>query len=245
MLERGQILESVSIEELGAEGKCVSRYNNIVVFSEKTVPGDIVDLKVTHFKKKKFGEAKIDKIITPSPNRVEAKCQHFGLCGGCKLQHIDYSTQLHFKQKQVKDNLERLGKIAIPEITDIIGSSKIYEYRNKLDFTFSNKRWLTDEEMSLEHDTLYGLGFHLPGKFDRVLDISTCHLQPEPSNSIRLEVKAYALMHGLTFYNVRAHEGFLRCSRHSHPNLAPVNTSSPSPRRPSFVASKCARSTPV
>ena len=210
MLERGQILESVSIEELGAEGKCVSRYNNIVVFSEKTVPGDIVDLKVTHFKKKKFGEAKIDKIITPSPNRVEAKCQHFGLCGGCKLQHIDYITQLHFKQKQVKDNLERLGKIAIPEITPIIGSSKIYEYRNKLDYTFSNKRWLMDEEMSLEHDTLYGLGFHLPGKFDRVLDIEKCHLQPEPSNSIRLEVKAYALQHGLTFYNVRAHEGFLR-----------------------------------
>lgn len=210
MLERGQILESVSIEELGAEGKCVSRYNNIVVFSEKTVPGDVVDLKVTHFKKKKFGEAKIDKIITPSPNRVEAKCQHFGLCGGCKLQHIDYITQLHFKQKQVKDNLERLGKIAIPEITPIIGSSKIYEYRNKLDYTFSNKRWLTDEEMSLEHDTLYGLGFHLPGKFDRVLDIEKCHLQPEPSNSIRLEVKDYALQHGLTFYNVRAHEGFLR-----------------------------------
>ena len=210
MLERGQILESVSIEELGAEGKCVSRYNNIVVFSEKTVPGDIVDLKVTHFKKKKFGEAKIDKIITPSPNRVEPKCQHFGLCGGCKLQHIDYKTQLHFKQKQVKDNLERLGKIAIPEIMPIIGSSKIYEYRNKLDYTFSNKRWLMDEEMSLEHETLYGLGFHLPGKFDRVLDIEKCHLQPEPSNSIRLEVKAYALQHKLTFYNVRAHEGFLR-----------------------------------
>ena len=210
MLERGQILESVSIEELGAEGKCVSRYNNIVVFSEKTVPGDIVDLKVTHFKKKKFGEAQIDKIITPSPNRVEPKCQHFGLCGGCKLQHIDYTTQLHFKQKQVKDNLERLGKIAIPEIMSIIGSSKIYEYRNKLDFTFTNKRWLTDQEMSLEHDTLYGLGFHLPGKFDRVLDIEKCHLQPEPSNSIRLELKSYALQHGLTFYNVRAHEGFLR-----------------------------------
>ena len=210
MLERGQILESVSIEELGAEGKCVSRYNNIVVFSEKTVPGDIVDLKVTHFKKKKFGEAQIDKIITPSPNRVEPKCQHFGLCGGCKLQHIDYTTQLHFKQKQVKDNLERLGKIAILEIMPIIGSSKIYEYRNKLDFTFTNKRWLTDQEMSLEHDTLYGLGFHLPGKFDRVLDIEKCHLQPEPSNSIRLELKSYALQHGLTFYNVRAHEGFLR-----------------------------------
>jgi 23S rRNA (uracil1939-C5)-methyltransferase len=210
MLEKGQILESVTIEELGAEGKCVSRYNNIVVFSEKTVPGDIVDLKVTHFKKKKFGEAKIDKIIKPSPNRVEPKCQHFGLCGGCKLQHIDYTTQLIFKQKQVKDNLERLGKIAIPEIQTIIGSSKIYEYRNKLDYTFSNKRWLLDEEMDQEHDTLYGLGFHLPGKFDRVLDIQKCHLQPEPSNSIRLEVKDYALKHGLTFYNVRAHEGFLR-----------------------------------
>jgi 23S rRNA (uracil1939-C5)-methyltransferase len=210
MLEKGQILESVAIEELGAEGKCVSRYNNIVVFSEKTVPGDIVDLKVTHFKKKKFGEAKIEKIITPSPNRVEPKCQHFGLCGGCKLQHIDYSTQLIFKQKQVKDNLERLGKITIPEIQTIIGSSKIYEYRNKLDYTFSNKRWLLEEEMDKEHDTLYGLGFHLPGKFDRVLDIQKCHLQPEPSNSIRLEVKDYALKHGLTFYNVRAHEGFLR-----------------------------------
>jgi 23S rRNA (uracil1939-C5)-methyltransferase len=210
MLEKGQILESVVIEELGAEGKCVSRYNNIVVFSEKTVPGDIVDLKVTHFKKKKFGEAKIEKIISPSPNRVEPKCQHFGLCGGCKLQHIDYSTQLIFKQKQVKDNLERLGKITIPEIQTIIGSSKIYEYRNKLDYTFSNKRWLLEEEMNQEHDTLHGLGFHLPGKFDRVLDIQKCHLQPEPSNSIRLEVKDYALKHGLTFYNVRAHEGFLR-----------------------------------
>jgi len=210
MLERGQILESVAIEELGAEGKCVSRYNNIVIFSERTVPGDIVDLKVTHFKKKKFGEAKIDKIIKASEHRVEPRCQHFGLCGGCKLQHIDYETQLHFKQKQVKDNLERLGKIEIPEIKSIVGSTTIYEYRNKLDFTFSNKRWLLEEEMSLEHDTLYGLGFHLPGKFDRVIDIQKCHLQPEPSNSIRLEVKAYALQYGLTFYNVRAHEGFLR-----------------------------------
>lgn len=210
MLERGQILESVTIEELGAEGKCVSRYNNIVVFSEKTVPGDIVDLRVTHFKKKKFGEAKIERIITPSPNRVEPKCQHFGICGGCKLQHIDYNTQLIFKQKQVKDNLERLGKIEIPEIQEIIGSASIYEYRNKLDYTFCNKRWLLDDEMDQEHDTLYGLGFHLPGKFDRVLDIQKCHLQPEPSNAIRLEVKDYALKHGLTFYNVRAHEGFLR-----------------------------------
>lgn len=210
MLERGQILESVVIEELGAEGKCVSRYNNIVVFSGKTVPGDVVDLKVTHFKKKKFGEAILDKIITPSPNRVEPRCQHFGICGGCKLQHIDYNTQLIFKQKQVKDNLERLGKIEIPEIQEIIGSATIYEYRNKLDYTFCNKRWLLDDEMDQEHDTLYGLGFHLPGKFDRVLDIQKCHLQPEPSNAIRLEVKDYALKHNLTFYNVRAHEGFLR-----------------------------------
>ncbi len=210
MLEKGQVLESIVIEDLAAEGKCVSRYNNIVIFSERTVPGDIVDLKITHFKKKKFGEAKVYKIIKPSEHRVEAKCQHFGLCGGCKLQHIDYETQLHFKHKQVKDNLERLGKIEIPEIKPIVGSSKIYAYRNKLDFTFSNKRWLLEEEMSLEHDTLYGLGFHLPGKFDRVIDIQHCHLQPEPSNAIRMEVKAYALEHDLTFYNVRAHEGFLR-----------------------------------
>ena len=210
MLKKGQLLESVAIEELGAEGKCVSRYNNIVIFSEGTVPGDIVDLEVTHLKKKKFGEAKIARITHPSEHRTEPKCQHFGLCGGCKLQHIDYETQLHFKQKQVKDNLERLGKIEIPAIQTIIGSGKIYEYRNKLDFTFSNKRWLLAEEMSLEHETLYGLGFHLPGKFDRVIDIEHCHLQPEPSNGIRLEVKKYALKHGLSFYNVRAHEGFLR-----------------------------------
>ncbi|MBC7452012.1 MAG: 23S rRNA (uracil(1939)-C(5))-methyltransferase RlmD [Cytophagales bacterium] len=210
MLQKGQIIESVAIEELGAEGKCVSRYNNIVIFSEGTVPGDLVDLEVMHFKKKKFGEAKIARMHKPSEHRVDPKCQHFGLCGGCKLQHIDYGTQLHFKQKQVKDNLERLGKIQIPEIQSIIGSDKIYEYRNKLDYTFSNKRWLTFEEMNLEHDTLYGLGFHLPGKFDKVLDIEQCHLQPEPSNAIRLEVKRYALEHGLTFYNVRAHEGFLR-----------------------------------
>jgi len=210
MLKRGQLLESVAIEDLGAEGKCVSRYENIVIFSEGTVPGDIVDLEVTHFKKKKFGEAKLVRLIKSSENRTEPVCQHFGLCGGCKLQHIDYGMQLHFKQKQVKDNLERLGKIDIPAIQPIIGSQTTYEYRNKLDFTFSNKRWLLAEEMDQEHETLYGLGFHLPGKFDRVIDIETCHLQPEPSNSIRLAVKAYALKHGLTFYNVRAHEGFLR-----------------------------------
>jgi len=210
MLKRGQLLESVAIEDLGAEGKCVSRYENIVIFSEGTVPGDIVDLEVTHFKKKKFGEAKLVRLIKSSENRTEPVCQHFGLCGGCKLQHIDYGMQLHFKQKQVKDNLERLGKIDIPAIQAIIGSQTTYEYRNKLDFTFSNKRWLLAEEMDQEHETLYGLGFHLPGKFDRVIDIETCHLQPEPSNSIRLAVKVYALKHGLTFYNVRAHEGFLR-----------------------------------
>jgi len=206
------LIENLEIIDAGAEGKAVGRWNEKVVFVPFAAPGDVVDVQV--FKKKRsFYEAKITRIQQASPLRIEPECAHFGLCGGCKWQHLDYKEQLHYKQKQVKDSLDRIAKIPYPEIQPIIGSENIFYYRNKLEYTFSDRRWLTDFDPSKEEggpEDTNGLGFHLPGMFDKILDIEKCYLQKDPSNAIRLATKEYAVKNGLSFYNVRKWEGLLR-----------------------------------
>jgi len=205
------ILENITITDIAAEGKAIAKVNDIVVFVPFVVPGDIVDLQVTR-KKSHFMEARAVFFHHYSENRIEAVCAHFGICGGCKWQILPYSEQIRYKQKQVIDNLTRIGKIELPEILPIIGSKKTEFYRNKLEFTFSNKRWRTYEEIAegKEFDTMDAVGFHIPGQFDKVLDIDKCWLQDDISNKIRNEVRVYALEHELTFFNLRSQEGFLR-----------------------------------
>ena len=205
------ILEKITITDIAAEGKAIAKVNDIVVFVPFVVPGDVVDLQVTR-KKSSFMEARPIHFHSYSENRIEAVCKHFGICGGCKWQILPYSEQIRYKQKQVVDNLTRIGKIELPEISPIIGSSKTEFYRNKLEFTFSNKRWRTYEEIAdgKEFDTMNAVGFHIPGQFDKVLDIEKCWLQDDISNQIRNEVRHYALEHELTFFNLRNQEGFLR-----------------------------------
>mgnify|MGYP000700246903 CR=1 FL=1 len=196
-------LEKVTIEELGAEGKCISRVDGKVIFSTFTAPGDVVDLRLTKTKKN-FAEAVVTHIHEKSHLRVESFCAHFGTCGGCKLQHIGYDTQLFFKAKQVKDNLERIGKVALPEIMSIVGAASQTYYRNKLEYTFSDRRWLTIEEIRSEQEHKKdALGFHMPGVFDKVIDINHCYLQPDPSNAIRLSIKEFAQARNWPFFNLR------------------------------------------
>ena len=205
------ILENITITDIASEGKAIAKVNDIVVFVPFVVPGDVVDLQVTR-KKSSFMEARPIHFHTYSENRIEAVCEHFGICGGCKWQILPYSEQIRYKQKQVVDNLTRIGKIDLPVITPIIGSSKTEFYRNKLEFTFSDKRWRTYEEIAegKEFDTMNAVGFHIPGQFDKVLDIQKCWLQDDISNRIRNEVRHYALEQNLTFFNLRNQEGFLR-----------------------------------
>jgi len=204
--------ENTEIIDAAAEGKCITRVEDKVVFVPFAAPGDVVDIQVVK-KKKAYLEGRITNFHKRSELRVEPRCKHFGLCGGCKWQHISYENQLANKQKQVKDNFERIGKVEIGEFMPIIGAKNEYFYRNKLEYTFSDRRWLTDLDASKEdggpQDT-NGLGFHLPGKFDKILDIENCYLQKEPSNSIRLAIREYAIENNHDFYNVRNHEGFLR-----------------------------------
>ena len=205
------ILENITITDIASEGKAIAKVNDIVVFIPFVVPGDVVDLQVTR-KKSSFMEARPIHFHSYSENRIEAVCEHFGICGGCKWQILPYSEQIRYKQKQVVDNLTRIGKIDLPVITPIIGSSKTEFYRNKLEFTFSDKRWRTYEEIAdgKEFDTMNAVGFHIPGQFDKVLDIQKCWLQDDISNRIRNEVRHYALEQNLTFFNLRNQEGFLR-----------------------------------
>jgi len=206
-------IEDLEIIDAGAEGKAVGKKEGLTVFVPFAVPGDVVDVEVFR-KKKSFAEARILHIKTKSQHRIEPKCAHFGLCGGCKWQIMDYETQLKFKQKQVEDAFRHLGKFEFPPVLPIIPSKNQYEYRNKLEYTFSNLRWLDEEDMrqrdagnSLE---TRGLGFHIPGKFDKVLDIHHCYLQAEPSNEIRNSVREFAIKRQISFYNLRTHEGVLR-----------------------------------
>ncbi len=208
------VFENIEITGVAAEGKALVRINDIVTFVPNCVPGDIVDLQITK-KKHSFMEAKVLRIVQPSPVRCEAHCPHFGVCGGCKWQILPYEEQLKYKQQQVVDNLTRIGKIALPEISPILGSKHIYEYRNKLEFTFADRKWLPwetiEEAGGLDKiDSSYGLGFHIPNCFDKVLDITECHLMPDVNNRIRNGIREYAREHGLTFYNEHTHEGLLR-----------------------------------
>jgi 23S rRNA (uracil1939-C5)-methyltransferase len=206
------LLEKVEILDAGAEGKAVARHENMVVFVPWAAPGDIVDIQVTK-KKKQFFEGRVVKFHSKSSLRVEPFCAHYGLCGGCKWQHLGYEDQLKFKQKQVFDNFSRLGKFEFPEIAKILPSENTTYYRNKLEFTFSDFKWMVGDKLAgvdPEKRSLDGLGFHLPGLYDRIVDIEHCYLQPEPSNKIRNEVRDFAIEKRITFYNVKKQEGYLR-----------------------------------
>lgn len=208
------IIENVEITGVAAEGKALVRINDIVTFVPNCVPGDVVDLQVTK-KKHSFMEAKVLRVVKPSAIRCEAKCKHFGVCGGCKWQILPYEEQLKYKQQQIVDNLTRIGKIELPEISPILGSKHIYEYRNKLEFTCADRKWFPWEVIEAaggldKIDSSYGLGFHIPNAFDKVLDIEECHLMPDINNKIRNSVRTYAREHGLTFYNEHTHQGLLR-----------------------------------
>ncbi|WP_242928020.1 23S rRNA (uracil(1939)-C(5))-methyltransferase RlmD [Pontibacter vulgaris] len=193
-----------------AEGKCLARHNNMVIFVGGVAPGDVVDLRITR-KKKSFMEGQAIRFHEYSEQRVQPFCEHFGICGGCKWQHIGYDTQLLYKQKQVKDNLERIGKVALPEFDPILGSAEDRYYRNKLEFTFSGNGWLTNEQIqSGQEFERRALGFHIPGRFDKILDIQHCYLQPDPSNAIRLAVRDYARANNFEFYDAVRQEGFVR-----------------------------------
>ncbi|NQV02462.1 MAG: 23S rRNA (uracil(1939)-C(5))-methyltransferase RlmD [Bacteroidia bacterium] len=220
------VYEKVEIIDAGAEGKAVGRVRDRVVFVHFAVPGDIVDIQVTK-KRKSYYEGKVIRYHTRSDKRVDPICDHFGTCGGCRWQNMRYEDQLFFKQKQVQDNLNRIGKFSDFELLSIIPSSHTTYYRNKLEYSFSNKKWLTREELRMRDEeggmgneeggiekgeigSRNALGFHIPGMFDKVLDINLCFLQQEPSNSIRLALKAYAIEKGLSFYDARKWTGFLR-----------------------------------
>lgn len=203
-------IEDIHIIDIAEEGKGVGKHEDLVVFVEKGVPGDIADVSV-YRKKKNFAEAKITRLIKPSEHRVEPFCIHFGVCGGCKWQHMTYEAQLQYKQKSVANALERLAKVDIGGMEDILPSGETRFYRNKLEYTFSNKRWLTDQDEApkLEKE-MNALGFHVPLRFDKILDIEMCHLQADPSNEIRNSIRDFAQQHDISFYDLRAHEGALR-----------------------------------
>ena len=205
------IFYEVTITDVAAEGKAIAKVDDMVIFTQYAVPGDVVDLQI--FKKKKnYMEGRVIKFHSYSEKRCDAVCEHYGTCGGCKWQILPYDEQIRYKQKQVVDNLTRLGHIELPEVTPILGSEKTYFYRNKLEYTFSNRKWLTMEDMQKEHrpEELNGVGFHIPGMFDKVLDINKCWLQDDISNQIRNEIRAYAQANRLTFFDLRNQEGFLR-----------------------------------
>lgn len=218
------ILRGVTITDIGSEGNAIAKVDEMVLFVPGMIPGDVVDVRITK-KKKRYMEGVALDVISPSPDRITPPCRHFGICGGCRWQHLPYDRQLHYKAKQVRDNLTRIGHTPIPAIDPIVGSEKIYCYRNKLEFTFSERRWMSGEELAAwiaskeaqregaeiaapSHSP--ALGFHIPGIYDKVLDIEECHLMPEPSDNIRNEIRRYAFEHKLPFYDFREHRGFLR-----------------------------------
>ena len=208
------IIENVTITGIAAEGKAIARVDDMVIFVPYCVPGDVVDLQVTK-KKHSFMEAQVVRFVKYSDDRTPSICQHYGTCGGCKWQILPYHLQLQYKQQQIVDNLTRIGKIAVPEISPIMGSQQIYSYRNKLEFTCSERKWvswdLIHQMGGIEQvDTAYGLGFHISNCFDKVLDIDTCYLMDDINNQIRNGIRTYAKEHNITFYNERAHQGQLR-----------------------------------
>ncbi len=205
------ILENVTMTDYAAEGKSIARVDNMVVFVPYAVPGDVVDLQVRR-KKHSYCEAEIIRMVKPSDKRIEPPCAHFGVCGGCKWQNVPYTEQLAMKQRQVYDQLTRIGKVELPEIRPIIGSEKIYGYRNKLEFGCSNKRWLTKEEIAsgMVYDRMEAVGFHITGAFDKILPVERCLLMDDLHNRIRNAIRDYACEAGITFFDLRAKHGLLR-----------------------------------
>ena len=205
-----QFLKNIEVIDIAEEGKGVGKHQDLVIFIEKAVPGDVVDIQLTRLKKN-LAEAKITQFVQQSPDRIEPFCTHFGTCGGCKWQHLSYEAQLRYKQKAVLNALERLGKVDVKDSESILGSAETQYYRNKLEFTFSNKRWLDDADMAnRDHLMMDALGFHVPGRFDKILDIQHCYLQADPSNAIRNSVRDFSLKNSLSYYDLRNHEGALR-----------------------------------
>lgn len=209
-MSHSKVIENLEITGISAEGKSIARHDNRVLFVAQAVPGDIVDVQIMR-KKRKFFEGKAIHFHRESPERQEPFCEHFGTCGGCKWQHMQYEAQLNYKTRQVMDNLKKIGKTALPEPLPILGSDSTTFYRNKLEFTFSDMRWLTAEEIASGKEfSRNALGFHIPGRFDKILDIDKCWLQPDPSNEIRTAVRQYALENELTFFNLKDQHGLLR-----------------------------------
>ena len=205
-----RIFESVEIIDIAEEGKGVGKADDFVLFVDKAIPGDVADVEM-YRSKKNFGEAKIMNLVKSSEYRVEAFCEHFGTCGGCKWQHMTYEAQLKFKQKSVADALSRIAKVDVAGMLPIIASPKDRYYRNKLEFTFSNKRWLYDgEEKSEEPREMSALGFHIPGRFDKILDVHHCYLQADPSNAIRNSIDEFAKREGYSYYDLKGHAGAMR-----------------------------------
>ncbi|MCC8147083.1 MAG: 23S rRNA (uracil(1939)-C(5))-methyltransferase RlmD [Bacteroidales bacterium] len=205
------VLENILITGIAAEGKAIAKYDDRIVFVPFVVPGDRIDIQLTR-KKNSYAEGRVIRFHEYSKDRVKAFCEHFGICGGCKWQILPYSEQIRYKQQQVTDNLQRIGKVELPDISPILGSEKITFYRNKLEFTFSNKRWRTTEEIQSgkEFDDMNALGFHIPGMFDKVLDINKCWLQDEPSNSIRLAIRDFCLSNNYSFFDLKNQNGLMR-----------------------------------
>ncbi len=205
------ILTDILITDVAAEGKAIAKVDNLVIFVPYVVPGDVVDLQIKR-KKHSYAEAEAIALKKPSELRAQPFCKHFGVCGGCKWQCLPYEEQLRFKQKQVADNLTRIGKIELPEMMPILGSKHVARYRNKLEFGFSNKKWLTSEQVAsgVQFDCMDAVGFHIPGAFDKILDIEECHLMDDINNRLRNGIRAYALAHGLTFFDLRQQTGLLR-----------------------------------
>lgn len=205
------LLKDVEITDVAAEGQSLARVNEMVVFIPFGAPGDIADVKIDR-KKRNYAEGHIEAITRPSDLRCQPRCEHFTVCGGCRWQHLPYDFQLKCKQKQVTDALQRIAKVELPEISPIKGSANIWEYRNKMEYTFSNKKWLTFDQLRSgeEFPDRDAAGFHIPGAFDKVLDISKCHLQDDLGNRIRLFIKQFGKEHGYSFYDLRNQNGFLR-----------------------------------
>ncbi len=210
-IKKNIFIENAEIVDISSEGKSVAKVDGMVIFVDGGVPGDIADVMITR-KKNNYAEGYIVTLKSTSPNRLESKCEHFGHCGGCKWQNMDYQTQLLFKQKTVADALTRIGKLDVSTMKPILPNTDNYFYRNKLEFSFSDKKWLTNEEIKSGEtiDNRNALGFHIPKMFDKILDIKNCYLQPEPSNSIRNEIRHFANKNNLSFFNIRNKAGLLR-----------------------------------
>jgi len=210
-IKKNIFVENAEIVDISSEGKSVAKVDGMVIFVDGGVPGDVADVMITR-KKNNYAEGHVVTLKQASPNRLQPQCEHFGNCGGCKWQHMNYETQLFFKQKTVADALTRIGHLDISTLKPIFANKESYFYRNKLEFSFSDKKWLTNEEVKsgVEIDNRNALGFHIPKMFDKILDIKNCYLQEEPSNSIRNEIRDFANKHGLTFFGVRDKTGLLR-----------------------------------